>query len=240
MVKINRIYTRTGDLGETGLVDGSRVPKDALRVEAYGTLDELNAALGLARVWNGLAGSSRAKRGVAGQDASARWLDGVLRKLQDELFDLGSELATPAGFTYPGQFRVGEAEVRVIEKLIDRCTAETEPLLSFVLPGGGPVSGFLHLARTICRRAERTLVRLLCEEPAVGPWPLAYLNRLSDLLFALSRWAGKHRGEAEYLWQRGLRSHAQKRAEGARTATGTGGRKSPARVKPAPRKGKKG
>lgn len=231
MVKINRIYTRTGDLGETGLVDGSRVLKDAPRVEAYGTLDELNAALGLARVWNEVTLKSRAKRGPKGadrRDAPARWLDGVLRKLQDELFDLGSELATPAGFTYPGQFRVGEVEVRALEKLIDRCTAETAPLLSFVLPGGGPVSGFLHLARTICRRAERTLVKLLREEPAVGPWPLAYLNRLSDLLFALSRWTGKHRGEAEYLWERGLRSHAQRRAAA-----------DPARVKRAPRKGKK-
>ena len=229
MVKINRIYTRTGDLGETGLVDGSRVPKDALRVEAYGTLDELNAALGLARVWN--------ERGR--QNASARWLDGVLRRLQDELFDLGSELATPAGFSHPGKFEVGQTQVRALEKIIDHCTAQTGPLLSFVLPGGGPVSGFLHLARTICRRAERVLVRLLREEPAVGTWPVAYLNRLSDLLFALSRWAGKHRGETEYLWERGLRSHERRLgAKGTEAARGAG-KGAGAAGKRAPRGGKK-
>ncbi len=211
-MKINKIYTRTGDAGETGLVSGSRVPKDSLRVEAYGTLDELNAALGLARVWN--------ERG--NQDAAARWLDGVLRKLQDELFDLGSELATPPEVGYPGKFKVGPEQIRALEALIDRCTAETEPLLSFVLPGGGPVSGFLHLARTICRRAERVLVRLSREEPGIGPHLLAYLNRLSDLLFALSRWAGKHRGETEYLWERGLRAHEEKRGK---TASAAGARK---------------
>jgi cob(I)alamin adenosyltransferase len=119
---------------------------------------------------------------------------------------------------------VGEAEIRALEKIIDRCTAETEPLLSFVLPGGGPVSGFLHLARTICRRAERIVVRLLREEPGVGPLPLAYLNRLSDLLFALSRWAGKHRGETEYLWERGLRAHARKRGAAAGKEAASGAR----------------
>jgi cob(I)alamin adenosyltransferase len=206
MVKINKIYTRTGDAGQTGLVDGSRLPKDSPRVEAYGTLDELNAALGLARVWN-----ERSR-----QNAAARWLDGVLRALQDELFDLGSELATPPEVDYPGKCQLGPGQIRAIEVLIDRCTAETKPLFSFVLPGGGPVSGFLHLARTICRRAERVLVRLSREEPRIGPYPLAYLNRLSDLLFALSRWAGKHRGETEYLWERGLRAHEEKHGKKAR------------------------
>ena len=218
MVKINKVYTRTGDRGDTGLVDGSRVPKDSLRVEAYGTLDEMNAALGLARVWN-----ERGRRTKA-----ARWLDGVLRKLQDELFDLGSELATPASFTYPGQFKVGKAQIKQLELLIDKCSAEIDPLLSFVLPGGGPVSGFLHLARTIARRGERVMVKLLREEPDTGTQPLVYLNRLSDLLFVLSRWAGKHCGETEYLWERGLKSHARKRvkaARGARKTGGSGGRK---------------
>jgi cob(I)alamin adenosyltransferase len=204
MVKINKVYTRTGDQGTTGLVDGSRVSKDSIRVEAYGALDELNAALGLARTWN--------EKGK--QDPAARWLDGVLRKLQDELFDLGSELATPTGFAYPGKFQIGPKEIKSIEKLIDKCTAEIDPLSSFVLPGGGPVSGFLHLARTICRRAERVVVALIREDPEVGSRPLAYLNRLSDLLFVLSRWTGKHRGEAEYLWERGIRSQESKRAGG--------------------------
>ncbi len=213
MVKINKVYTRTGDSGETGLVDGSRVSKDSLRVEAYGTLDELNAALGLARVWN-----DRGRRTKA-----AHWLDGVLRKLQDELFDLGSELATPASFTYPGKFKVGKAHIKQLESLIDKCSDEIDPLLSFVLPGGGPVSGFLHLARTTARRGERVMVKLLREEPETGTQPLAYLNRLSDLLFVLSRWVGKHRGETEYLWKRGLESHAGKRAKAARGAHKTGG-----------------
>jgi cob(I)alamin adenosyltransferase len=213
MVKINKIYTRSGDAGQTGLSDGSRVPKDSLRVQAYGTLDELNAAIGLARVWN--------ERGR--QDTAARWLDGVLRKLQDELFDLGSELATPPACSYPGRFQVGLDQIRALEALIDRCTAETEPLLSFVLPGGGPVSGFLHLARTVCRRCERVLVGLSREEPETGAHPLVYLNRLSDLLFALSRWAGKNRGETEYLWERGLQAHEQKREKAARVVQGRKG-----------------
>jgi cob(I)alamin adenosyltransferase len=214
MVKITKVVTRTGDDGETGLVDGTRVSKDSPRIVAYGELDELNAALGLARTWN--------ERGR--QDKAARWIDGVLRKIQDELFDLGSELATPTGFDHPGKFRTADPEIRRLEALVEKCTRETEPLVSFVLPGGGPVSGFLHLARTICRRVERSVVTLMREEPDLGPGPLTYLNRLSDLLFVLSRWTAKHRGEAEYLWERGVRGHEKRRAKGRKGAGKPAGR----------------
>jgi cob(I)alamin adenosyltransferase len=177
------------------------VPKDSPRIEAYGTIDELNAIVGLARVFN----AEQLKRGK-----KYRWLDEVLRRVQDELFDLGSELATPAESFYEGMFRVGESQVTGLERLMDECQKDLAPLKSFVLPGGGRVGGFLHQARTVCRRAERRVLELSRIED-VGEWPLKYVNRLSDLLFVLSRWVGKHLGETEYLWQRGLDAHARKR-----------------------------
>jgi cob(I)alamin adenosyltransferase len=200
-VRITRVYTRTGDTGETALVGGRRVPKDSPRIEAYGTVDELNAVIGLARVFN-------AERRKSGR--RHRWLDEVLRRLQNELFDLGSELATPADTAYEGMFRVGAEQVTALERLMDECQKELAPLKSFVLPGGGPVGAFLHQARTVCRRAERRVLELSRVEE-IGEWPLKYVNRLSDLLFVLSRWVGKHLGETEYLWQRGLDAHARKR-----------------------------
>ena len=154
-IRITRVYTRTGDRGETALVGGRRVPKDSLRIEAYGTVDELNAILGLARVFN----SERLEEGEA-----PRWLDETLRRLQNQLFDLGSELATPDDAVYEGMYRVGQADVTELEKLIDRCQKELEPLKSFVLPGGGRVGAFLHQARTVCRRAEREIGRASCRE----------------------------------------------------------------------------
>jgi cob(I)alamin adenosyltransferase len=200
-VRITRVYTRTGDHGETALVGGRRVPKDSPRIEAYGTIDELNAIIGLARVFN----AERKKSGKR-----HRWLDEVLRRLQNELFDLGSELATPPDAAYEGMFRMSAAEVTALERLMDECQKELPPLKSFILPGGGRVGGFLHQARTVCRRAERRVLELSRVE-AIGEWPLKYVNRLSDLLFVLSRWVGKHLGETEYLWQRGLDAHARKR-----------------------------
>ena len=200
-VRITRVYTRTGDRGETALVGGRRVPKDSPRIEAYGTVDELNAIIGLARVFN----AERKKSGKR-----HRWLDEVLRRLQNELFDLGSELATPADAVYEGMFRVGPEQGTALERLMDECQKELTPLKSFILPGGGPVGGFLHQARTVCRRAERRVLELSRAEE-IGEWPLKYVNRLSDLLFVLSRWVGKHLGETEYLWQRGLDAHARKR-----------------------------
>jgi cob(I)alamin adenosyltransferase len=200
-IRITRVYTRTGDRGDTALVGGRRVPKDSPRIEAYGAIDELNAIIGLVRVFNAEQRERREKH---------RWLDGVLRRLQNELFDLGSELATPADAVYEGMFRVGLAEVAALERLIDECQKDLEPLRSFVLPGGGRVSGFLHQARTVCRRVERRILALSRAEP-IGEAPLQYVNRLGDLLFVLSRWVGKHLGETEYLWERGLAAHTRKK-----------------------------
>jgi cob(I)alamin adenosyltransferase len=199
-IRITRVYTRTGDRGDTALVGGKRVPKDAARIEAYGSLDELNAVLGLARVFN--------EERLAEAEGH-RWLDEVLRRLQNQLFDLGSELATPEESAYEGMYRVGEAEVRELERLIDTCQKDLEPLKSFVLPGGGRIGAFLHQARTVCRRVEREILRLSRVEPLPG-WPLKYVNRLSDLLFVLSRWVAKRLGEREYLWERGLAAHRRK------------------------------
>jgi cob(I)alamin adenosyltransferase len=201
-IRLTRIYTRTGDRGETALVGGRRVPKDSPRIEAYGTIDELNSIIGLARVFN----AERLSKGKA-----PRWLDGVFRQLQNELFDLGSELATPEDAVYEGMHRIGESEVKALEALMDQCQKDLAPLKSFVLPGGGRVGGYLHQARTVCRRAERRILALSRAE-TVSPWPLTYVNRLSDLLFVLSRWVAKKGGETEYLWERGLASHARKRA----------------------------
>jgi cob(I)alamin adenosyltransferase len=135
-------------------------------------------------------------------------LEAILRRLQNELFDLGSELATPPDAVYEGMFRVSGDDVQALEDLMDDLQKDLETLRSFVLPGGGPVSGFLHLARTVCRRAEREILRLAHEEE-IGADVLAYVNRLSDLLFVLSRWAGRQGGESEFLWERGLRNQAR-------------------------------
>ncbi|MBI2544284.1 MAG: cob(I)yrinic acid a,c-diamide adenosyltransferase [Candidatus Rokubacteria bacterium] len=200
-IRITRVYTRTGDKGTTALVGGKRVPKDSPRIAAYGTVDELNSILGIARVFN-------AERLAEGE--KHRWLDEVFRRLQNQLFDLGSELATPPDTVYEGMHRVGDAEVKELEALMDRCQKDLEPLKSFVLPGGGRISGFLHQCRTVCRRAEREILALSRVEP-IGEGPLRYVNRLSDVFFVLSRWVGKHLGETEYLWERGLQSHAPKK-----------------------------
>lgn len=198
-IRITRVYTRSGDKGDTGLVGGSRVPKDALRIEAYGTIDELNAIVGLARVFNAEAAATPAGDRI----------EDLLKRLQNELFDLGSELATPPDAFYEGMFRVGADDVKALEHVMDECQKDLEPLNSFILPGGGKVSAFLHQCRTVCRRAERIVLRLGREED-IGSWPLRYLNRLSDLFFVLSRWIATHAGEPEYLWERGLRSHGRK------------------------------
>lgn len=193
-IRITKVYTRTGDRGETALVGGKRVPKDSLRIEAYGTIDELNSIVGLARVFN--------EENLAAGEAH-QFLDEVLCRLQDELFDLGSELATPPEFFQPGMYRVGGDEVARLEKLMDRCQKDLLPLTSFILPGGGRVGAYLHQCRTVCRRAERDVLRLSREEE-INPEAVKYINRLSDLFFVLSRWIAKQTGEREYLWQRGL------------------------------------
>ena len=214
-IRITRVYTRRGDHGETDLVGGARVPKDHVRIDAYGTVDELNAALGVVRAFNDSA---------RGNDAVRRELDAILRKLQSELFDLGAELATPPESFVQGMFRVGDAEVDALEAVMDRCQKDLAPLKSFILPGGGTTSALLHVARTVCRRAERDVLRLMRVE-TVGTGPLRYLNRLSDLLFVLSRWVGHHQHERGFLWERPLEREAALRAA----------RATPAKKKPAAR-----
>ena len=189
MVKLNKIYTRTGDAGDTGLATGERVAKDDLRVTAYGEVDETNACLGLARLH-------------AESDA---WLGAALGRIQNELFDLGADLATPErdaplGFA---PLRVTPDQVARLEREIDLMNADIAPLDSFVLPGGSALSAALHLARTVSRRAERAAVTL-SRTPGekVSPVAIAYLNRLSDHLFVASRRANGN-GGADVLWSPG-------------------------------------
>jgi len=187
MVLLSRIYTRTGDKGTTALGDGRRVPKDAPRIEAYGTVDELNALLGLALP------------AVADPEEAA-----LLRSIQNDLFDVGADLCVPErpkrGRAAPDRrpLRITEAHVRPLEEAIDRINAALQPLRSFVLPGGIAASAWLHLARTVCRRAERRLVALARKE-AINPQAIIYLNRLSDLLFVMARRANDG-GRADILW----------------------------------------
>ncbi len=191
MVRLTRIYTRTGDDGTTGLVGGERVAKDDLRIEAYGTVDELNATIGLCR--------ERNEATMA--DAEARdAIDGMLERVQHQLFDLGASFATRGGAAVRGQVSVDAADVAWLEQRIDEMNGELEPLRSFVLPGGGAVGAMTHLARTVCRRTERLAFALHREEP-LAQEELHYLNRLSDLFFVLGRWAAKRQGAAEALWR---------------------------------------
>jgi cob(I)alamin adenosyltransferase len=181
VVSLTRIYTRGGDGGETSLASGARVPKHALRVEAYGTVDEANAAIGLARLHT---------------DGDA---DAMLARIQNDLFDLGADLSTPEGGERPrGALRATDAQVERLEREIDALNAELAPLASFVLPGGTPAAAYLHLARTVVRRAERLTVAL-AEREAVNGAAVRYLNRLSDHLFVLARHLND-RGAADVLW----------------------------------------
>lgn len=192
-MRITKVYTRTGDAGQTRLAGGQQVWKDSLRVEAYGTVDELNASVGLVRAMNEESGRAT---------ASAKRLEGDLRWVQNKLFDVGGILATAAGQTFKNMPTVTAQHVVKLERMIDRCQKDLAPLKEFILPGGGSVSATLHQARTICRRAERICIRLAREE-AVDPQINRFLNRLSDVLFVLARWAAKTQGEPEFLWERG-------------------------------------
>ena len=191
-MRITKVYTKTGDAGKTRLAGGQQVWKDSFRVEAYGTVDEINASIGVVRVIN-------ADMMEAHQEAGQ--LEEELRWIQNKLFDIGSILATAPGQTFKNMPQVTGKDVTRLEKLIDRCQEHLEPLKEFILPGGGKVSGFLHQARTICRRAERICIRLAKEEPVDAQINI-FLNRLSDALFVLARWVAKTQGEAEFLWER--------------------------------------
>jgi cob(I)alamin adenosyltransferase len=189
-VYLSRIYTKTGDKGQTALVGGKMVPKDSPRIEGYGTVDELNAILGLVR---------KANRDEAGPDAAKARIEAILQRAQNELFNLGSLLATLPEDLDPKQPRIEARHVEALEKDIDELNEHLPPLRSFTLPGGGWVSSYLHLARTVCRRAERVVVRLATLEP-VDAECVRYLNRLSDALYVIGRWNVRERGETEPLW----------------------------------------
>jgi len=190
MVKLNRIYTRTGDDGTTGLVDGSRVSKSCPRVAAYGTTDEANSALGVARLH------------AAGDHLA------MIIRIQNDLFDVGADLATPGEDWVPGSAQPEWPPLRVVQSQIDRLEGEIDgmntdlqPLNSFILPGGSPLSAHLHVARTVVRRAEREAVAAAADAP-VNPAAIHYLNRLSDHLFVMARHANRPEqgGEGDPLW----------------------------------------
>ncbi|HKU68694.1 MAG TPA: cob(I)yrinic acid a,c-diamide adenosyltransferase [Candidatus Baltobacteraceae bacterium] len=190
MSKAPRIYTRTGDDGTTGLVGGARVRKNSPRIESYGTLDELSSHIGLARC---------ALRAYL-DDAPMRRLDGWLAWTQDALFNLGSELATPAEKRWDGMPLVSPADVRALERAIDEAQAQLEPLRNFIHPGGSAPGAHLHVARTVCRRAERLLIALRDEEPEVSGECVRYVNRLSDALFVWARWVNHRLNVPEHIW----------------------------------------
>jgi cob(I)alamin adenosyltransferase len=190
MVVLNRIYTRTGDDGTTALGTGERRPKYDLRIAAYGTVDELNACLGIARL----------------HTASAPSVDAMLVRIQNDLFDLGADLCSPDQGKQQGKgpggarLAVSDAQVTRLEQEIDTLNGELAPLRSFVLPGGTPAAAYLHLARTVCRRAERLMVELAAQpEEKVSAVALKYVNRLSDFLFVASRFLN-HKGAQDILW----------------------------------------
>jgi cob(I)alamin adenosyltransferase len=184
MVMLTRIYTKGGDQGRTSLGDGARVPKQAIRVAAYGTVDEANAVLGIARL-------ALADPGLAEEDA-------MLARIQNDLFDLGADLCRPGAEGDGKALRVSDGQVERLEREIDFMNADLAPLNSFVLPGGSAAAAHLHLARTVVRRAERLTCELGASEP-LNPAALRYLNRLSDHLFVLARWTND-RGAKDVLW----------------------------------------
>lgn len=190
-MRITKVYTRTGDHGTSRLVGGEERRKDDPRIEAYGTVDELNAVIGLVRAF--------AERELPAD--AHQVLDQQLGEIQDDLFNVGTDLATPSSARWEGMYRVGDRDVAKLEGWIDTINETLPPLTEFVLPGGGPVGAFLHQARTVCRRAERRVVPVLAEQADLADGALRYLNRLSDLLFVLSRWAAAAVGRAETLWR---------------------------------------
>jgi len=185
VVRLNKIYTRTGDVGQTGLVDGSRVAKHDPRIAAIGDVDEANSAIGVALLH-------------AGGEAAA-----MLARIQNELFDLGADLATPGEDFAPSEMtlRITAEQIARLEREIDRMNAELAPLKSFILPGGNASAAYLHLARSVIRRAERSAVAA-AQSVSLNPLALAYINRLSDHLFVMARWTAREEG-GDVLWQPG-------------------------------------
>ena len=178
-----KIYTKTGDSGETGLFGGTRISKDSLRIDAIGTIDELNACIGTAR----------------SQIRDAE-IDNLLHRIQNELFNIGADLATLDTHAKSDKLRISPEFVGTLEKDIDRLENQLAPLTNFILPGGSVAGSTLHLARTVCRRSERSVVTLTDSE-SINPAILPYLNRLSDFLFVLARFVNSHQGQPEPLWE---------------------------------------
>ncbi len=197
MPKLTRIYTRAGDRGMTGLVGGRRVKKSAPRIATYGTLDELSSAIGVSRA---------ALRPLLQSHTRAARLDGWLAWTQDVLFNLGTDLATLAPDRREGLPRVEAADALALERAIDQAQCDLPPLATFIHPGGSLPGAYLHVARTICRRAERLVVALIDEENDVSPEALPYLNRLSDALFVWARWINDALHDTEHLWNPATRS----------------------------------
>ena len=197
-----KIYTRTGDDGTTGLFGGGRVGKDSPRVAAYGAVDELNAAVGVARATGANRGGSTEARGGRPGSADAD-LDADLQRVQNDLFDLGADLATPHGAKAESKVRrIQTGDAAWLEAAIDRLEAELPPLQEFILPGGSPMGAALHQARAVCRRAERDIVAL-AESEDVGAGVVTYINRLSDFLFVAARAANTRAGHDEPRWSKG-------------------------------------
>jgi cob(I)alamin adenosyltransferase len=191
MPKLTRIYTRTGDDGTTGLVGGSRIKKNALRIEAYGTVDELSSTIGVARA---------ALRPQLASTPRAAALDAWLAWTQDALFNLGCELATPVADRWEGMPLASQADVAALERAIDEAQTDLVPLANFIHPGGSLAGAQLHVARTVCRRAERLILTLREGDDTVDATVLRYVNRLSDALFVWARWINEALGEPEHLW----------------------------------------
>jgi len=195
-MRINKVYTKTGDSGETGLVGGQRLHKCHPRIEAYGTVDELASMIGWARQELHLECKTLSESEMA-------FLDSILEFIGNKLFTLGGDLATKIEDRHPAMPVIVQNDINFLERVCDSYNAELPPLQDFILPGGSRTASALHMARTIARRAERTIVALSLEEET-GGFPETYLNRLSDALFVLARWVNKRQGAAEVIWRRDL------------------------------------
>ncbi|MEC8382130.1 MAG: cob(I)yrinic acid a,c-diamide adenosyltransferase [Myxococcota bacterium] len=192
-MRITKVYTRGGDKGETSLADGTRVSKNHIRIETYGTVDELNAILGIIRTF---------LRDSKAPESHVVKLDQMLNIIQNMLFNLGADLATPVSKRWPNMILISPQNISDLEQWIDDLNDSLPPLKEFILPGGGYVGAFFHQARTVCRRAERRCIDLINSDADVGTAGMTYLNRLSDFLFVAGRWTASALDEPEFFWQR--------------------------------------
>jgi cob(I)alamin adenosyltransferase len=198
-MRITKVYTRTGDQGETALVGGTRVPKNHIRIASYGTVDELNSVLGLVQSFLNFGSQDPSTEELQNKDALKKFSADIAR-CQNHLFNIGADLATPAKHRWENMIRVGNTDIQWLEDKIDQMNESLPPLKDFIIPGGHPVEAFLHQARTVCRRAERDVLSLMQEE-SIEPDCMQYLNRLSDYLFVASRWIGNIHNSTEKTWK---------------------------------------